>query len=147
METIFWLTAFFAALLGTTASFGISSILLPVAVDTFSYDNAIALVSIFHLFGNIGRIGFFKTGVDKRLLVSFGVPAAVFTIIGACFVGLWDTSFLKQLMGFILVVYSVFNLLDFKLKLEPSTFNSVFGGSLYGFLSGLVGTGGPLRGA
>jgi uncharacterized membrane protein YfcA len=38
-------------------------------------------------------------------------------------------------------------LLNHKLRFKATRFKSVLGGSIYGFFSGLVGTGGPLRGA
>ena len=37
--------------------------------------------------------------------------------------------------------------MNHKLSFKPSIVKSVFGGMVYGFFSGLVGTGGPLRGA
>ncbi len=147
MEILFWVTAFFSAVLGTIAAFGISSILLPVALTVFSYETALVLVSLFHISGNIGRIGFFRSGVDRRLVGYFGGPAIVFTFIGASFIGYLNAEFLKILMGIILIIYSVLNLLDHKLTFSPTRGNSILGGSTYGFLSGLVGTGGPIRGA
>ncbi len=46
-----------------------------------------------------------------------------------------------------MIIYSVLNLLDHKLIFSPTRGNSILGGSTYGFLSGLVETGGPIRGA
>ena len=60
MELLFWVTAFFAAFLGNIAAFGISSILLPVAVNIFPFELALVLTSVFHMFGNLSRIGFFR---------------------------------------------------------------------------------------
>lgn len=147
MAIIFWVTAFFAGILGTIAAFGISSILLPVALSVFDYETALVLVSLFHLSGNIGRISFFNRKPDKRLIVFFGIPAVISTFIGASLVGTTNESALRLVMGLVLVVYSGLGLMKHKLEFKPSSMNSVIGGSIYGFLSGLVGTGGPLRGA
>ena len=147
MEILFWVTAYFSAVLGTIAAFGISSILLPVTLNVFSYETALVLVSLFHISGNIGRIGFFRSGVDRRLVGYFGRPAIVFSFIGASFIGYMNAEFLKILVGTFLVIYSLLNLLDHKLTFNPTRGNSILGGSVYGFLSGLVGTGGPIRGA
>lgn len=147
MQVLFWVVAFFAAILGTIAAFGISSILLPVALSLFDYETALVLVSLFHISGNIGRITFFSRKPDKELVVTFGIPAVLFTFIGANLVGVVDQMILKVLLGGILIIYSGLGLLNHKLKFTPSRTNSVIGGSVYGFLSGLVGTGGPLRGA
>lgn len=147
MNIIFWIVAFFAAVLGTIAAFGISSILIPVALNLFSYETALVLVSLFHISGNIGRISFFSRKPDKNLVLFFGLPAVLSTFLGASLVGYVDESILRLLMGVVLVVYSGLGLLDHKLKFKASKVNSLVGGSVYGFLSGLVGTGGPLRGA
>lgn len=147
MVYVFWIVAFFAAILGTIAAFGISSILLPVALSLFDYETALVLVSIFHISGNIGRISFFSRRPDMGLVFSFGLSAVFFTLIGASLVGVIDQEFLKVILGFVLVTYSGLGLLDRKLRFDASRTNSIIGGAVYGFLSGLVGTGGPLRGA
>jgi len=147
MEILFWVTAFFSAVLGTIAAFGISSILLPVALNVFTFETALVLVSLFHISGNIGRISFFSSGVDRRLVGYFGGSAVVFTFVGASLVGYLEVNILKLLVGIILIGYSSLNLLNHKLSFSPTTRNSTLGGSVYGFLSGLVGTGGPIRAA
>ena len=147
MKILFWITAFIAGVLGTIAAFGISSILLPVAVTVFDYETALVLVSLFHISGNIGRISFFSRNPDKQMIKFFGLPAVLCTFTGANLVGSFDESNLKILLGLTLFIYSGLGLLNHKLRFKPSKRNSVIGGSVYGFLSGLVGTGGPLRGA
>ena len=147
MEIVFWITAFFAAILGTVAAFGISSILLPVALNVFDFETALVLVSLFHISGNIGRISFFSRKPDKKLIIFFGIPAVLSTFVGASFAGIMDEAFLKLVVGLVLVIYSGLGLLKHILRFKTSKINSIVGGSVYGFLSGLVGTGGPLRGA
>jgi uncharacterized membrane protein YfcA len=147
MEILFWVVAFVAGVLGTIAAFGISSILLPVALSSFNYETALILVSLFHISGNIGRISFFNRNPDKQLIKFFGIPAVICTFAGASLVGSIDESILRVLLGLILLIYSGLGLLNHKLSFKPTRTNSIIGGSVYGFLSGLVGTGGPLRGA
>jgi len=147
MSLIFWVTAFFASFLGNIAAFGISSILLPVAVSIFPYKLALALTSIFHLFSNIGRMGFFRGELDKRVILLFGVPTIIFTFLGASLVGVFPETWLKIGMGIILVSYSVLGLTGKELRFNSNKVLFIVGGSIYGFFSGLVGSGGPLRGA
>jgi uncharacterized membrane protein YfcA len=147
MELIFLVVAFFAVFLGNIAAFGISSILLPVAVNLFQFRTGLVLTSIFHIFGNFGRIGFFRGEYNRRLLLLFGVPNILFTYIGAYLVGIVQGFFLRFGLGIILVVYSSLGLVNKELRFNPSDLNCVIGGSIYGFFSGFVGSGGPLRGA
>ena len=59
-EILFFLSAFVAEIIGTMAGFGSSTIFLPLALFFVDFKTAIVLVAIFHLFGNIGRISFFR---------------------------------------------------------------------------------------
>jgi hypothetical protein len=146
MEIFFWVTGFFAAFLGNIAAFGISSILLPVAVSIFPFELALALTSIFHIFGNFGRIAFFREKLDKRIFLLFGFPNVIFTFLGASLVGVFPEALLKSILGIILALYSILGLTGKELRFESKRAYLIIGGSIYGFFSGLVGSGGPLRG-
>ena len=147
MELIFWITAFLASLLGTIASFGISTILLPVAIQFYTYQNALAITSIFHLFGNLGRIRLATGKVNKKIVTRFGAPAVAATIIGAYSVKMFDPNIGKTMLSIILITYSALSLLNIEPRIKPTTPNTIAGGAFYGYLSGFAGTGGPLRGA
>lgn len=69
---LFFLSALMAELIGTMAGFGSSTIFLPLALFFVDFKTAIVLVAIFHLFGNIGRIIFFRQGFDRRIILQFG---------------------------------------------------------------------------
>ena len=147
MSIIFWVTAFFASFIGNIAAFGISSILLPVAVSVYPYKIALALTSIFHLFNNVWRIELHRGKLDKRFFLLFGVPSTLFTFLGASMVGVFPETFLKIGLGIVLVTYSLLGLTGSKLNFNLNKSLIILGGSVYGFLSGLLGSGGSLRGA
>jgi uncharacterized membrane protein YfcA len=147
MNPIFWTTALLAAILGTIASFGISTILLPVAVQTYTYQNALAITAIFHLFGNLGRMQLATTKINKKITLRFGAPAVAATIIGATAINHIPPTTGKTILAAILITYSTLSLLNIEPKIPPTTTNTITGGAAYGLLSGLAGTGGPLRGS
>lgn len=144
---LFFLAAFLSEIAGTLAGFGSSTILLPIAVLFFDFKTALALVAIMHIFGNLGRITFFKHGFSKRLMLYFGVPSVVLTLAGALLVTKLDQTVLKGLLGIFLIIYSTHALLSPRLKLKQSRRNMAVGGAASGFLAGLIGTGGAVRGA
>lgn len=90
---------------------------------------------------------FFRHGLDKRLILLFGVPGVILTVFGAYFVVYISQDDLQIILGIFLFLFSIYSLLkpDFKVRAEPQ--NTIIGGSISGFLQGLVGIGGPLRGA
>lgn len=128
------------------AGFGSSTIFLPFALFFFDFQTALILVAIFHMSGNIGRIAFFRHGLNKRLLLIFGIPSVLFTIGGALLVNYLSQPILKLILGLFLIVYVLISW-GGGLNVKPTKRNSLFGGGLSGFFAGLVGTGGALRGA
>lgn len=147
MEVLFFASAFVSEIIGTVAGFGSSTIFLPLALLFFDLKTALILVALFHIFGNLGRISFFRHGLDKRTLLIFGVPSVVLTFFGALLVSYISQDLLKGILGIFLTVYAILFLYKDDLKIKQSLSSSIIGGGLSGFLAGLIGTGGALRGA
>lgn len=146
MEILFFLAAFVSEIIGTTVGFGSSTVFLPLALLFFDFKTALVLVAFLHIFGNIGRISFFRHGLDKDLIIKFGLPSILLTIFGAILVSLSPQELLKGILGVFLTFYGGFSLWRDTIKATPSLYMVVIGGSLSGFLAGLIGTGGALRG-
>jgi uncharacterized protein len=145
-ETIlFFISALIAEIIGTMAGFGSSTIFLPLALLFVDFKTAIILVAIFHLFGNLSRIIFFRQGFDKRIILQFGVPSIFFSILGALLIGALPQPILKLVLGIFLITTSVSFLIKPRLKIPANTSTFIAGGSVTGFITALVGTGGALR--
>jgi uncharacterized protein len=69
-EILFIIIGFFSEIVGTMAGFGSSTIYLPLASYLLDFKAALVLVAIFHFFGNISRIAFFRHGLEKKYFVS-----------------------------------------------------------------------------
>jgi uncharacterized membrane protein YfcA len=144
-EILFFVAAFVSEVIGTTAGFGSSTIFLPISLFFVDFKTAIILVAIFHLFGNIGRITFFKHGLDKKIIFLFGVPSVLLGLLGAMLVGILPQPILKMILGLFLITISVTFLFKPKLSFPTNDKITVTGGSISGFITGIVGTGGALR--
>src|SRR3989344_2312834 len=147
MDLLFFLAAYLSEVVGTIAGFGSSTVFLPLALLFFDFKTALVLVALLHIFGNLGRISFFRHGLDKRILLIFGVPSVVLTLIGALLITYISQNTLKGILGMFLVIYAGISFWKENLKIKPSMLNSILGGGLSVFLAGLIGTGGALRGA
>lgn len=147
MEGLFFLTAFFAEVVGTIAGFGSSTIFLPLALLFVDFKTALILVALFHIIGNVSRIGFFRHGLDKRMLIIFGIPSVLATFVGALLVASIPQDLLKALLGIFLLLYASVSLWEGNIKVKQSKPNAIVGGAASGFLAGLIGTGGAVRGA
>lgn len=147
VELLFFISAFIAEVIGTIVGFGSSTILLPLALFFVDFKTALILVAFFHIFGNLGRITFFRHGLDKKLILIFGVPSVILAVLGALLVNYTPQDVLKLILGFFLLIFSITSIAKPDFKFKPSKRNTVIGGGLSGFLAGLIGTGGALRGA
>jgi uncharacterized membrane protein YfcA len=146
-DIIFFVLGFLSEIVGTMAGFGSSTIFLPLASYFVDFKTALGLVAIFHLFGNISRITFFRHGLDKRVLLLFGVPSFAFSLIGATAVGDLSQTILKLILGAFLISISTIFLVRPKLAFPVNSKSLVLGGGISGFIVGLIGTGGALRAA
>jgi len=144
-DIIFLVIGFFSEVVGTMAGFGSSTIYLPFASYFVDFKTALVLVAVFHLFGNIGRITFFRHGIDKRVVLLFGVPSFLLSLLGATLVGGLSQEVLKLILGIFLISLSVTFLLRPKFAFPANSKLLVLGGGISGFIVGLVGTGGAMR--
>jgi hypothetical protein len=144
-DIIFIIIGFFSEIVGTMAGFGSSTIYLPLASYLLDFKTALVLVAIFHFFGNISRIAFFRHALDKKILLLFGIPSFILSLIGASLVDNLSQTLLKFMLGIFLIVISATFLLRPKLVFPANAKSLVLGGGISGFIVGLIGTGGALR--
>lgn len=144
-DIVFIIIGFFSEIVGTMAGFGSSTIYLPLASYFFDFKTALVLVAIFHLFGNLSRIAFFRYGLEKNILLLFGIPSFVLSLIGATLVGYLSQILLQFILGLFLIVISVTFIVYPKITVPANPKTLVIGGGISGFITGLVGTGGALR--
>src|SRR3970040_2371255 len=114
-DILFFVLGFISEIIGTMAGFGSSTIFLPLSSYFVDFKTALVLVAIFHLFGNISRVTFFRHGLDKRVLLFFGVPSFVLSLVGAVLVGDLPQTIFKLILGIFLISISVLFLVKPKL--------------------------------
>lgn len=146
MEILFFLVAFLSEIIGTIVGFGSSTIFLPFALILVDFKTALVLVAIFHIFGNLSRVSFFRYSLDKKILIQFGIISVFLTIIGALFIPYIPQDLLKGILGIFLITYSILLIWKENFKVLPTLSNTLIGGGLSGLFAGLIGTGGALRG-
>jgi uncharacterized protein len=144
-DILFFIVAFVSEVIGAIAGFGSSTIFLPFALFFVDFQTALILVAISHLFGNLGRINFFKQGLDKKIIATFGIPSILFSFLGASIVGILSQDILKIILGIFLIITSVLFLVRPSLKVPTHRSVVITGGGISGLITGLVGTGGALR--
>ena len=144
--TLFILLALLAEILGTLGGFGSSMFFVPIAGYFFDFHSVLGITALFHLSSNISKIVFFRKGFDKRLVLMIGIPSVVFVIAGAFLSKSVNSSLLQIILAIFLIALSLLFMIYKKIQLRPTTFNSITGGALSCIATGLIGTGGAIRG-
>jgi hypothetical protein len=143
---LFLFLALLAEILGTLGGFGSSMLFVPIAGLFLDFHSVLGVTALFHVTSNITKIYAFRKGFDKKLVVSIGIPAVIFVIIGGLATRWITASALELSISVFLIILSLLLLIFRNFKLKPTTSNSVAGGAISGFLAGLFGTGGAIRG-
>lgn len=143
---LFLLLALIAEVIGTISGFGSSILFVPIASLFFPFKEVLGITAVFHVFSNLSKIFLFRKGIDKNIVLKLGIPAIVFVIIGALLTDFIPQKEIELGMNIILIFLSVYLIFTTNKKLEQSNQNLYAGGAISGFLAGLIGTGGAIRG-
>lgn len=143
---LFILLALLAEILGTVGGFGSSLFFVPIASYFLDFHSVLGITALFHVSSNFAKIAFFRKGFDKKLIVSIGIPAVSFVIVGAFLSKFIETKILEFSLAIFLIIVSLILLIFKNLELKPTLSNSIGGGIFSGSIAGLLGTGGAIRG-
>ena len=143
---LFFLIAFFSEVIGTIAGFGSSVFFVPLAGLFFGFHEVLALTSILHVFSNAAKLVLFGRHVRLKLLLLLGIPSVCFVILGAYLSTRLEFKLTELILGMFLIAFSFFLFFKPMAKLSQNSFNAIAAGGIAGFLAGLIGTGGAIRG-
>lgn len=146
-DLFFALIGFLSEILGTMSGFGSSTFFVPIAQMLESFQLVLVLTALLHTIGNFSRIYYFKNAFDKKLFIKMAIPSIILSGVGALLTKYLPTVLLSKTLGAALVIIAL--VLFFKKTkqqsfLSPSWRIPLIGFS--GFMTGLVGTGGAIRG-
>jgi hypothetical protein len=157
------LAAFFTAILTFFSGFGLGTILMPVFALFFPIDIAIALTGVVHFANNLFKMALVGKMADKKVLISFGIPAIATSFLGAWLLmkitvlpslfkyEMWGREFevtpVKLIIAILLLFFSLFEFIPRFKKMQFGKNKLILGGILSGFFGGLAGIQGALRSA
>lgn len=132
-----------AATISGVAGFGGGLILLPLLTYFEPLNVAVPLLTVAQLFGNGSRVYFSYKELRWRPVILFLLGAIPFAVLGSRLMVNIDSSLLKICIGIFLVlvvIYKRCNKKDFGLN----RYWLIPGGAITGFVSGLIGSAGPV---
>jgi len=136
--------AFVGSVLAAVAGFGGAAVLLPLLVAVFGVREAIPILTVAQLLGNLSRACFNRSELDLPVVGWFaltGVPAA---LIGGFLFASAPLPFLTRLLGIFLIGVVVYRRAGTGsvVRLPRRAFAIV--GAVFSFLSALLGSVGPI---
>lgn len=143
---LFLALALLAEVAGTVGGFGSSLFFVPIAGFFFDFQSVLGITAMFHLLSNVSKLGLFRGGIDRRLLLTLGVPSVVFAVLGGMLTPYLPVQGLKLALAAFLIVFAGLLLWRSDWQLAPTRWVAMVGGALSGGLAGLLGTGGAVRG-
>jgi uncharacterized membrane protein YfcA len=143
---LLFIAAFAAAAISGAAGFGGALLLLPLLVATVGVTEAVPLLTIAQLIGNLSRAGFGFSQIQWKPVGLFLLGAAPLSILGALSFVQFPKEWVTRAIGAAILVFVVLKYFGV-LKIKGGSSLLVVGGSVVGFLSGLVGSAGPLGAA
>lgn len=147
MTWLFAIIALLCEIIGTVGGFGSSVFFVPLAGFFFDLKIVLGLTAILHVFSNLSKIILFRKNIDYKLMWLFGIPSTLAVIAGAYIVTVADIKYGELILSIFLISFSIFFYFKHDFVLPPNKANAITGGSIAGFLAGLIGTGGAIRGA
>jgi uncharacterized membrane protein YfcA len=146
MEIVFLSgVVFIASAIGTLTGFGVSTVMIPVALLFYPLPQALMFVGIIHWFGNIWKLVLFRQSIQWKLILCFGVPGIGASFFGALLVSKAPEILLSRLLGTFIIIYVIYLFVNPRFKVKESNLSAVCGGALSGFSAGIFGVGGAVR--
>jgi hypothetical protein len=136
--------AFLASTLAAVAGFGGAAVLLPPLVVLFGIRDAIPILTVAQLLGNLSRVAFNRSDVDLKVVGWFalgGIPAAV---AGGLLFASAPLSFLTRLLGVFLIAVVLYRHFGSVAALRVPLRGFAGLGAVFSFLSALLGSVGPI---
>ena len=140
---ILFIGAFFAAAISGAAGFGGALLLLPLLVAYLGAEQAVPLLTVAQLIGNLSRAGFGFSKIQWKPVALFLIGAIPLAILGALSFLQLPKELVTRCIGLAIIIFVVLKITGV-LKLKPGKLLLVLGGGVVGFLSGLVGSAGPI---
>lgn len=137
---------FLAAAISGAAGFGGALLLLPILTKTIGTTMAIPVLTIAQLIGNLSRAYFGFKQIKWKPVLLFILGAVPMSVLGAYSFVEVPKEIVTRLIGLAIILFVILKYYDI-LKVTPSNNTMFLGGGITGFISGLVGSAGPIGAA
>lgn len=143
---VLFVGGFAAAAISGAAGFGGVLLLLPLLTKTIGTTMAVPVLTIARLIGNLSRAFFGFKQIKWKPFRLFILDVVPMSVLGAYSFVEVPKEIISRLIGLAIILFVILKYFKI-LKLDPSDSTMVLGGRITGFISGLVGSAGPIGAA
>jgi hypothetical protein len=143
---LFFILALLAEILGTLSGFGSSILFVPIASLFLDFKMVLGITAVFHVFSNLSKLLLFHKSIEKNIAIRLGIPAVISVFLGALlieYIPINESEVIIQVTILLIALYSISRQAK---SIQQTNTNLYIGGGISGFLAGLIGTGGAIRG-
>lgn len=137
------LVSYLAATISGVAGFGGALLLLPFLTNIVGIKEAIPILTIAQIFGNLSRVTFSFSKIAWRPVIYFMIGSIPASYFGSRLFISADKDLITKIIGGVILAIVIWR----RLKLHATKLTNRYmtvGGLASGFLSGLSGVGGPI---
>ncbi len=142
---IFFLIAILATAISTVIGFGSALILISISSILFDVKWGIGITTVLYFFNTLNKTIQFNKSIDLSIALKVSILSIPGVIIGAFLMVASPEKYIYLLIAAISIIYLIFDLLGLARKFiisNPILYGSSF---IYGFLSGIAGTGSIIK--
>jgi hypothetical protein len=136
--------ALIASTVAAVAGFGGAVIMLPILVHTFGVREAIPILTVVQLVGNLSRVWFNRRELALPVVGWFAIGAVPLSLLGAVVFARAPAPLLHQLLGVFLLLMVVYRHTTVGRNTRIGLRGFLGIGAIFGFLSAILGSVGPI---
>jgi uncharacterized membrane protein YfcA len=143
---VLFIVAFAAVAISGAAGFGGALLLLPLLIAMVGPTQAVPLLTVAQLVGNLARAGFGFNQIQWRPVGLFLLGALPMSVLGALSFVELPKDVVTRAIGAAILLFVALRFFG-RLQLKAGAALLILGGGMVGFLSGLLGSAGPIGAA
>lgn len=142
---IFVLIGFASSMVSAVFGLGTALLMLSLGALVLPIKEAIALATVMFLAAGIAKSLLFRRKIDWRTTALVTVGSIPFAYFGAALVDTVPAEMLKKMLGAMIICYLIMTVKSGSLSIKPGKVGLIAGSCVYGFLSGLLGSGNIIK--
>lgn len=146
MDIVLIIVGLLAGMLSSSIGFGGGLLLLPVVTAFYGIEVAVPVCTIAQLLSNASRSIFGWKDIEWKKTLWFLLPSIPLTALGAYGFSVAPKNIMTCVVGVALILFAVRKLRG-KLRFPQGPLTMFVGGSVTGFINGMLGISGPLSSA